>query len=95
MVLYISQNKLVSINGDLFAHTPRIQRLQFEENQIEHVGSGLLDDLEKLEYANFEGNPCISTLAQTPEGIVELKLQLSTKCPPLNETITNKSRVEL
>lgn len=95
MVLYISHNKLASLDGNLFAHTPRIQRLQLEGNQFEHVGRGLLDDLENLVYVNFEENPCINTLAKTPKEIEELKLKLIAKCPPLNATSTNGSHVEL
>lgn len=95
MVLYVSANKIVSIDANLFEHTPKIQRLQFEENQIQHVGQGALDGLEGLVYANFEANPCINTLAKTPDQVKALKLQLTTKCPPLNVTTTNESRVEL
>lgn len=94
-VLYISSNKLVSLDSDLFQYTPKIQRLHLEENQFKHIGRGLLDDLEDLQYVNFKDNTCINEIAKTPKEIEKLKLQLTTNCPPFNATTTNESRVEL
>lgn len=83
-VFSIWDNKLVSVDGDLFIHTPNIMQAYFNHNQLQHVGFGLLDDLDSLWYARFNNNSCIDLDGTTPEEIQELKVQLRIQCPPQN-----------
>lgn len=81
-VFAVFESKLVTIDGDLFQHTPHIQLIFFTYNRIEHVGHDLLTGLDKLSEVYFESNPCISASAQTKESIDELNAQLPLSCPP-------------
>lgn len=69
-------NKLVSLDADVFKHTPKLELLYVTFNLLEHVGFGLLDGLNYLSHAYFQGNPCITFGAETPEAIQELKIKL-------------------
>lgn len=74
-------NKLESVDGDLFKHNPKLQRVYFHSEKIQSVGDGLLSNLNELISVNFESNPCIDTYAATPEQVEEIKSELVTKCP--------------
>lgn len=82
-------NKLVSLDGGLFKHTPKLRRINFRSNLLEHVGIGLLDNLTHLTVSDFENNPCIDIDAYTQKAIQELKLILQNQCPPLETTTTS------
>lgn len=90
-VFYAKNNKLVSIDGDLFMHSPNLILVDLQSNLLDHVGFGLLDGLNNLTSANFENNSCISVNAETPATIQELKLQLQNQCPALATTTTSSS----
>lgn len=76
-------NKLTSLDGDLFKYTPKLVYLHFRGNPLLHVGIGLLDGLHSLKRAYFELNDCINMGAETPTQIRQLKLKLWNQCPPL------------
>lgn len=79
----LSYNKLVTIDGDLFQFTRKLQWISFYDNKIEHVEHDLLSGLTDLEWVNFQYNHCINRLANIPQQIQELNLQLPLECPPL------------
>lgn len=83
-VLYAGGNKLVSLEGDLFKHTPKLEFIYFELSWIAHVGFGLLDSLSNLKYAHFGNNRCIDAFAEHSAQIQELKIKLQNQCPPLD-----------
>lgn len=80
-VLSIWGNKLISLDGDSFKHTPKLVFVQFSANLLEHVGYDLLQELNDLTYVYFSFNPCIDMLAETPESIAKLKVKLQIQCP--------------
>lgn len=79
----LATNNIVELDGDLFQHSSRLRVIYFYNNQIYHVGLGLLTGLTDLTSANFRSNPCIDLWATTPEEMRELKNQLPIRCPPL------------
>lgn len=89
-VLSISGHKLVSLNADLLKNNALLEWINFRDNLIEHVGSGLLKDLKRLEIAIFHENPCINFNATTPEGLEELKMQLTVNCPSIQDSQENE-----
>lgn len=90
VILYLSENKIVSLSSDLFKHTPKLQRIMLHSNKIEHIGHDLLTGLVELTFVHIHYNRCIDALADTPEAIQELNLQLPISCPPLATTSTPK-----
>lgn len=95
IMLNLEHNSLVSLDGDLFKNSGKLQWLAISDNLLLHAGHGLLDDLHDLETAHFEGNPCINFFAGTPERIQELRTQLAIRCPPLDETTTEVTTTEI
>lgn len=83
LIIYLGYNQLVTLDGDLFQHTRKLRELFFESNLFEHVDHDILTGLTDLTFADFSSNPCIDAWADTPEGMQELKLQLTIQCPPL------------
>lgn len=77
---------LTYIEGNLFNYTPRLRHVGFFANSLRYVGDGLLDNLMELSRADFRSNPCIDMLADTPQQIELLKLQLR-NCAPEMDTI--------
>lgn len=86
---YSTSSLLTSINGDLFQHTKKLQRIRFEAGKLQDIGENLLSDLNDLSFVSFQGNECIDFVAETPQEIEELKEKLLVQCPPLeNESTT-------
>lgn len=80
------ENKLVSLNGDLFQHSRKLQTIYLDGNLLEHVRHDLLAGLTYLTSVYFEANPCINTKAHAAQQIQELNRQLPIQCPPLDTT---------
>lgn len=82
--LTLWDNKIQVLDGDLFKFTPNIQLIDFDNNQLIHIGLNILNPLWNLRTAHFSGNNCISrsVASATPSDIASFKLELSTKCPP-------------
>lgn len=76
--LTVPSNKLVSIDGDLFKFTPKMQFIHFQNNLIEYVQENLLSNLnfDKIIDVNFANNVCINIDADTPQKIKQLIIQL-------------------
>lgn len=79
MIVY--KNKLLSLCGDLFIYTSKLQWLDLSNNSIDSVGLGILSSLSKLKFANFQDNLCISFEASSDDGMRELKKYLA-ECAP-------------
>jgi hypothetical protein len=77
-----------SIEGDLFQHTKKIQRIDIQVGKLQNVGENILSGLNELTVAWFVAHPCIYYQAATPEQIQELKQKLLVLCPPLTSTTT-------
>lgn len=86
IVLYLPVNQLLVIDGNLFSLTPNLRWISFIQNQIRHVGPDLLTNLNELERAFFNENPCIDDYASDREGIMRLNDLLPNACPLLETT---------
>lgn len=84
-------NRIVSLDGDLFQYTPKLEWVDFERNQIANVGEDLLANLENLKRVWFHANTCIDSSAESPQAIQELKQALLTQCPFLVTTQTSST----
>ena len=86
--LYLYNNELRSLDGDLFKHTFTITVINFSNNPIAEVGYGLLDGLTQLKLASFEECQCINYNANKYEKVEILKNYLRINCEPM--AITTK-----
>lgn len=78
----LGDNKLVTLDGNLFQHTRKLQTIYLDTNSLMHVGHDLLTGMTDLTFAYFQGNPCIDAEANTKQQIQDLNLQLPIQCPP-------------
>lgn len=93
-LLRVDDNKIGTVDGNLFKSNRKFEYLDFDSNLIENVGLNLLRDLNELAIASFENNPCISFSRDTPQGIEELIAKLLTQCPPL-ESIEDTTTITI
>lgn len=82
--LSVLQGSLISIDGDLFQFSEKIRGIDFNSNQIEHVGHNLATSLEELQYLGFLNNTCINQEAGNRTAILQLNAILPIGCPPLD-----------
>lgn len=80
--IHLFRNKLVTLDGDVFQNTRKLQRIYLQSNLLEHVGYDLLTGRTDLTYADFSSNPCIDVVATSSLQIQELSRQLLIQCPP-------------
>lgn len=85
--LTVPSNRLVSIDGDLFKFTPKMQFIYFQNNLIEYVGENLLTNLniDKIIEINFANNVCLNIDADTPQKIQQLIIQLQGCSSPVKK----------
>ena len=79
-LLFIGRNKIEKIESDLFEASPGIQRLGFTNNFTKKIGSGILNPLKMLKFADFDRNSCIAMKALNKNAIENLKLEIERKC---------------
>lgn len=84
-------NKIESIEGNLFEHTPKLKWIDFQSNRITNVGPGIFDNLDQLRTIYFVQNYCIDQNAFTLQEIEELKQKLTIQCPQASTTQTSTS----
>lgn len=82
--LDISGCEIDSLPGDLFEHTPNLEVIYFNRNQIKYMGASLLEPLLSLKYADFTGNLNINVVYDEEKAedlsLNELKKLISEQC---------------
>lgn len=89
-----ANNKIKTLDGNLFDHSPKLQRIIFFNNLIQRVEDNLLSNLNELIYVDFVGNLCIDFVAETPEQIESLKTQLIRQCRRPQQLIMQGPRTQ-
>lgn len=77
--LYLNDNELESLDGDLFESNSELKVIDFTNNKLKTVGKNILRPLVSLEVAHFQNNICIDTVAWSSK-ISRLKIELKEKC---------------
>lgn len=77
--IYMNDNQLEILEGDLFKFNPEIMIVNFENNKIIQIGCGLLDPLIRLEEIKFKGNYFYSSNAHTKLEVANVKMELSSQ----------------
>lgn len=78
--LIMWQNKVTSVEGDLFKGINGMVHYSFSRNDVRHVGHEL--NLQANGGIYFSDNPCINQAADLPSQVASLKLNLLRNCPP-------------
>lgn len=83
----VFNNRLTTLDADLFARNPNLEYLYFGSNIIEQVGRNILSPLKNLKKANFDDNTCIRFVAETSNDLPQLQRLLEKNCP-MNDSVT-------
>lgn len=86
------ENKIHSLDADLFRHTRSLKIMSFKSNEITSVGSGLLDVLDDLYDAQFLNNPCIDYEANNKIEVETLKSLLEKNCVVPDNRLVKKQQ---
>lgn len=91
--LTMNGNNIISLPGNLFDETPKIETLSFYGNKIEFIDSNIFNSLRGLKYANFKMNVSIDACYKSEgNGITlrDLMTIVREKCQPeVYDTIKN------
>lgn len=77
----VFNNRLTSLDDNLFLHNPMLVRISFRQNALEFVGEKLLAGLDHLTSADFQGNICTDMQATTRVTVEELVRYFIYNCP--------------
>lgn len=89
--LYIDNNKLTSLDDDLFVFNPTIEYINLSYNQIKSMGPMTFEPLSGLKELGLSRNVCIDEAAKGIENVDALKLKLKTKCLYVEENVVQHS----
>lgn len=87
-VLWLNDNDLEYLPGDLFEETRRLEYISFEKNKIRYIDGEFLDYLTDLKSINFFGNAAIDKvynsafLTQGNASLMDIKSEILIKCKP-------------
>jgi hypothetical protein len=84
------QSNLTRVPGNFFASTQNMKFVDFWLNKIQHVGEGLLDNLESLQEVYFDSEVCINKYALTPSKIPALIEVLRQNCTDIEPETTTQ-----
>lgn len=87
-LLILNGNNLPYLESELFMYTPLLRLLYLDNDQIQHIGEGLLDNFVQLQQFSIGWNPCIHKFAFSRAEVIEIAPQLSVLCPPPISTTT-------
>lgn len=99
-VLWLNDNDLEYLPGDLFEETRRLEYISFEKNKIRYIDPELLDNLPDLKLINFFANAAIDKvynsafLTQGNASLEEIKNEILIKCKPPWRTENNPKVLE-
>lgn len=78
--VYIGNNQIYNLPGDLFENNLHIEWLTFRNNYTKTIGTNLLKNLKNLEFASFIRNTCINRKAQSKLEIQQLINDIERNC---------------
>lgn len=90
----VFNNRLTTLDANLFARNFKLEYLYFGSNRIEQVGNNIFSPLKNLKKVNFDDNTCIRFVAETPNELPKLQLLLEKDCAVKNLlTVTDASEI--
>lgn len=81
-------NRLRTLDADLFAESPLVEYLYFGDNSLYRIGYDIFVPLKSLSKAIFQGNNCIRKNAETAADVPDLQKAVNTYCSPPDSRVT-------
>jgi Leucine-rich repeat (LRR) protein len=92
--LYVDNNHLEVLDGDLFAFNPNIDYLNFSNNQIKTIIAETFLSLKTIKWIDFSKNICIDRKAETNNEIIGLLIAMKINCAPINENLALEQEID-
>jgi Leucine-rich repeat (LRR) protein len=73
--LSMSGNEIETLDSNLFEKNAKISKIDFSRNRLKNVGFNLLLPLERLIFADFYGNDCISDGSRSVKSVLIANLR--------------------
>lgn len=89
--MLLGYNDLVTLDGDLFAFTTKLEWISIQSNDLQHIGYDLFSNLNDLTDDWLIDNPCIKAIAGNRREVLELNNQMPLICPPIETTTTSST----
>lgn len=78
--LWLDCNKLTVLESNLFLYNADLTIVNFKDNNLRAIGSGIFDPVDDLQRVYMEGNKCISLDAVNRSKVKEVKTEIAEKC---------------
>lgn len=80
LVLYLSGNKLTSLNSGLFNFNQKLKYIDFDDNKLNSIAADIFDPILELEAIKLKGNVCISRQGLNQSGVSTVKREIIDLC---------------
>lgn len=80
LVLYLSGNKLVSLDSGLFSFNPKVKYIDFDDNKLSSIAADIFDTISDLEAVKLKGNVCISRDGLNRSSVSTVKREIIDLC---------------
>lgn len=87
-ILMIQYFNIIRVPPEIFTYNPNMKFVGFYNNEIQHVGHGLLEHLRFLVRADFRGNICVNMKAFVAQEIPALIEHMRNNCTDIETTTT-------
>lgn len=85
--LSLFENKLTSLESNLFMFNPKLKIISLFSNQLVHIHPNMFNGLNDLKRIYMTANPCINDNAENHEKIEQLKSKLKDACRATDEML--------
>lgn len=78
--IWINDNKIATLDSDLFQHNPLLITVFFDDNNIRFIAENIFDSLDNLKAVYLQNNVCISKTGITKQEINSIVWDIMEKC---------------
>lgn len=80
LVLYMSGNKLASLDSGLFNFNQKLKYIDFDDNKLNHIAADIFKPIMDLEAVSLKGNVCISREGLNREAVRTVEREIIDLC---------------
>jgi hypothetical protein len=85
--LHLYGNPITQVSNNLFAKTPLVESISFNQNPIQHSSQNVFDHLVNLKRLYLSGSDCLDESAYNRTEVVKLVRKIKVFCPPTTDMV--------
>jgi hypothetical protein len=81
--LFLNENKIKSLPGDLFHYSPQLEVISFKNNRIKFIDSDIFAPLRRLRYFDLSGNERIDVVydaSKSSISLLDVQMKIENNC---------------